>query len=199
MSRLKKLSLNQILEILDNDKLFDSCYFENINFYDILSSINKAKFVNCSFKNCKFAKSKISNVTFIKTDFDKCSFYKSKLTYVLFEECGFISCDLSSANMKNCIFNSIKFYVVYFINSKIKSCKFKNNEFYQLAQFDKSTLSKNIFICCDIKGGKLLYENTVFIDNNYKKSNIRPIMHIDERMLYILTKYKKNKNNDEIK
>ena len=122
---------------------YEVCTFINCNFSD--SDLSQIGFVDCEFNGCN-----LSMVKVVKTIFNNVKFKECKMLGVNFENSNEF---LFSFDFENCILDFSSFYKRSLKNSKFKNCSL------QEADFTESDLSNISFDNCDMTRTK--FENTL--------------------------------------
>jgi len=124
--------------------------------------------------------------------FNNCNFYSSDLSNVVFRECKFTDCDFSLAKLKNTVLNDIKFINCKLLGLQFHECKsflfsvgFENC-LLKLSVFYKLKLKKTLFKNCNLQEAdfteadlvNVLFENcdlqrAIFDHTNLEKADFR--------------------------
>jgi len=131
---------------------YENCTFNNCIFSN--SDLSDIKFVECEFKNCDLSIAKISNTAFRDTKFITC-----KLLGLHFENCNKF---LFSIDFKDCQLNLSSFYKLNLKNIKFKDCSLKE------VDFSESDLTNIIFSNCDLSEAR--FENTILNKADFRLS-----------------------------
>jgi fluoroquinolone resistance protein len=136
------------------------------------SPLPRGEYENCTFKNCNFYSSDLSNFIFRECIFDGCdlsmvAFRNTTLNDIRFVNCKILGVQLQECNsfllsfgFENCILKLSVFYKL-----KIKKTSFKNCNL-QEADFTETDLTSAIFENCDL-------HRTVYFGTNLEKADFR--------------------------
>jgi uncharacterized protein YjbI with pentapeptide repeats len=129
-----------------------------------ITHIQKAEYDNCTFINCDFSDSCISNISFIECEFLDCNFsmVKSKDTIlrdVVFDNCKLLGFPFHDCNpfLLSMSFTKSQLNLSSFFNLKLKSTTFKECKLIQ-TDFTNTDLSDSKFIDCDLY--QAIFDNT---------------------------------------
>ena len=139
-------------------------YISNKVFSDVDFTINRlpiGEYDQCTFANCNFAKSDISNCVFLESNFIDCNLALTKTKNTRFQEIQFTNCKLLGVpfnecdtfllafNFENCNLNLSSFYQLKLIGIKFKNCTLHEVDFvegnFTNAVFDNCELNNAIF------------------------------------------------------
>ena len=136
--------------------------FKNIDYS--VKELTKAEYDNCTFIDCVFADSYISNISFLECEFIDCnlSMAKSKLTTlkdVSFNNCKLVGFPFNTCNdfLMSLNFNGCNLNLSSFSNLNLKSTQFKNCNL-QEADFTETDLTNSVFSDCDLN--RAIFDNT---------------------------------------
>jgi uncharacterized protein YjbI with pentapeptide repeats len=123
-----------------------------------LKALEKGEYENCTFRNCNFAETTLSDVIFTECTFEGCDFSMTKVggasfRTVIFRNCKqlgvrFDECSklLLSFTFENCILNFASFYKLKLKGTRFLGCKLQETD------FTETDLTKAIFHDCNLQG-----------------------------------------------
>ncbi|MDT0552166.1 pentapeptide repeat-containing protein [Urechidicola vernalis] len=150
--------------------LIDSENFKGIDFSKERLPIGE--YDQCTFINCSFENSDISNCVFIDCEFKDCNLSNCLTKHTLFQEVRFEDCKLIGVkfadcndflldfNFKQCQLNFSSFYKLKMIGTKFDRCKL------QEADFTDANLSKCTFNNSDLY--KTIFDNSNLSHTDFK-------------------------------
>ena len=150
---------------MTEDKTFESDDFT-------LNNLPKDDYEYCTFIDCKFADSDLSNIAFRECEFIDCDLSLAKLKYtvlndIVFKNCKllglhFNDCDdlLLSFRFENCNLELAVFYDLNLKNTVFTDCSFNGTD------FTESDLSGSAFVNCNLK-------HTVFDRTKLEQADFR--------------------------
>ena len=121
----------------------------------------KQEYENCSYINCNFSGSDLSNVTFRECLFTDCDLSLAQMKNTVFSDVQFLNCKLLglhfdncddlflSVDFENCILELSVFYKILLKRTRFKDCNLSG------ADFTETNLSHSLFLNCNLK-------NTIF-------------------------------------
>jgi len=148
--------------------------FSNIT--DVSKRIINKEFEECTFKNCDFSETTVSDCKFIDCHFIKCNlslvdFSGTRLIDVFFEECKIIGVDwtnvqwpevkLSSpVTFYNCILNDSTFFGLNLEELNLENCKLHDVDFregvFREANFQYCDFTNSLFNNTDLTGSNFI-------------------------------------------
>jgi fluoroquinolone resistance protein len=129
--------------------------FTGINYTE--NNLGKDEYENCTFRNCVFYNSNLSNIIFRNCVFDGCDLSLAQIKQTVLNDIKFINCKLLGLQFHNC--NNFLFSVDFdncmlklsvFYKLKLKKTKF-NNCNLQEADFTEADLTASVFANCDLQ------------------------------------------------
>lgn len=184
-----------------NMKLIESQNFEKNDF--TVKRPEKAEYDHCTFMNCNFYESDISDTTFSVCTFENCDFSLARCMNAVFNDVRFINCKLLGLHFDSCnpLLLSVYFDKCLIRISSFYKLKLKKTQFIhcnlQEADFTDADLSGAIFDNCDLQGA--LFENTnlekadLYSSYNYsidpEKNRIRKARFSRAEVIGLLIKY----------
>lgn len=127
---------------------YENCTFRNCNFYN--TDLSNFIFRECIFDGCDFSLAKLKNTTLNGIRFVNC-----KLLGILFNECNSF---LFSVSFGNCILKMSVFYKLKLKKYRFDTCNL------QEADYTESDLSGSVFENCDL-------HRAVFYNTNLEKAD----------------------------
>lgn len=129
---------------------YEGCSFINCNFSD--TDLSEIQFIDCQFKSCN-----LSMVKTIKTSFNGIAFQDCKILGVNFENCSEF---LFKVDFNKCILNFSSFYKRNLKKTAFQGCILQETDFTQ------ADLTGALFDQCDLL-------NTKFEQTNLEKADLR--------------------------
>ena len=129
---------------------YDNCTFINCNFSN--SDISNIAFIECEFIDCNMSSTRVKNTGFKTVKFTDC-----KLLGIKFHECDEF---LLSMSFNNCQLNFASFYQLKIKNTLFKDCNLTETD------FTETDLTNSLFDNCDLT-------NTVFNASIIEKVDFR--------------------------
>jgi len=136
--------------------------FNNINYTN--ESLPKGEYEHCSFKDCLFLGSDLSDIIFSESIFENCDLSNALLKNTAFKDVRFTNSKLLGLHFDDCnpfllefsfeysVLNYSSFYKLKMKKTHFKSCKMKEVDFVE------TDLNGSIFYDCDLLG--TLFENS---------------------------------------
>jgi fluoroquinolone resistance protein len=148
-------------------------YIEGKNFekedYTILA-LPKGEYENCTFLQCNFSNTDLSNIFFIECKFINCNLSLATLNNTAFREIDFTDCKLLGLHFENCNeflfsvgFTNCNLNLCSFYQRKMKKSLFRNASFHEV-DFTETDISGSVFESCDLSGA-------VFSNTNLEKAD----------------------------
>ena len=146
--------------------------FKNNNYSE--AGLGKGEYENCTFFNCIFTNTDLSEIKFIECDFDTCDLSNAKLIGTAFQDIVFRNCKLFglhfddcntfllSFRFEECILNFSSFYKLKIKNTYFKDCKLEEVEFVE------TDLTNSIFQNCDLN--RAVFGNTILEKTDFRTS-----------------------------
>lgn len=156
-----------------NPKVSENKKFERVDYSESL--FPKGEYDCCTFINCNFYDTDLSNITFNECNFKECDLSLAKLSNSILNDIKFLNCKLLGVNFKDC--NSLVLSVNFqdcsiklssFYRLKLKKTVFKNCNL-QDVDFTDTDLTSSIFDNCDLLGA--IFENTILEKADLVSSN----------------------------
>jgi fluoroquinolone resistance protein len=138
-------------------------HFNGEDFSD--ERLPKGEYENCTFNNCVFAHSDLSEVNFTDCSFENCDLSMTKLKHASFRDAVFTSCKLLglrfdecnpfllSFTFEGCILNFSSFFRLKLKKTLFRDCRMQEVEFVE------TDLSQSTFAACDLSGA--VFEKTI--------------------------------------
>ncbi len=127
-------------------------------------SLPKGEYDNCTFVNCDFSESYLSNISFLECEFIDCNLSMVKTKDTALKDVVFNNCKLVGFPFQDCnpFLFEVKFYecqlnLSSFFNLKLKATTFKSCSLEQ-TDFTNSDLSQSRFIKCNLH--HTIFDNT---------------------------------------
>lgn len=126
----------------------------------------------CTFTNCTFAESEISNCVFLECEFISCNLSLTRVKNTAFQDVYFLECKvlgikfnecndfLLTLNFKKCQLNVSSFYQLKLIGIEFENCKLTE------VDFTESNLTKVIFENCELSNA--IFDNTILIKSDFR-------------------------------
>jgi len=152
-------------------------YIEDQEFKYLDFSVNKMtadEYDNCTFINCIFAKTNLSNISFADCVFDNCDLSMSKLTNTTLRDVRFKACKMLGLHFEdsNPFLFSVNFESCQLSLSSFYKCALKNMSFNEChlneVDFTESDLNSSVFNECDLTGA--IFENAVLEKVDFRTS-----------------------------
>ncbi len=144
--------------------------FNFVNFSE--KPIEIGDYENCTFKNCIFSRTNLSDFSFDDCHFENCDFSNAKITNTAFKNVEFENCKLVGLQFDQCNpfllgfrFIGCQLNLSSFYQLKIKGTFFKNCILHE-TDFTETNLSGSVFDNCDFTGA-------VFGNSNLEKTDFR--------------------------
>ncbi len=131
---------------------YDHCTFDNCIFLN--SNMSEVNFIDCEFHHCDFSVTKVSRASFRDVTFNGC-----KVSGVHFEECNTFG---FSADFESCQLRLSSFYKLSLKNTQFKECDL------QEVDFSESNLTGVVFDRCNLSG--TIFKNTVMEKADFRTS-----------------------------
>lgn len=163
---LKHGGLIQFHHAIRNEEMenyIENKVFEKINYSE--KELPKGEYDNCSFVDCTFSNSDLSNIPFIECKFNNCDFSMAKVKGTALKDVKFIRCKLLGLNFNDCndfllsvefedsLLNFASFYKLKLKNTKFKNCNLQETD------FTETDLTRSVFDNCDLS--RAIFEHTV--------------------------------------
>ena len=136
--------------------------FENLNFRKTAPEIGD--YEECTFKNCDFSDSDLSEINFLGCEFLECNLSLARLAQTSFREVRFINCKLLGLHFEDCNnlmisfeFDGCTLDLSSFYKLKLKKTIFRNSKIIE-ADFTETDLSNSSFRDCDLQ--RTIFKNT---------------------------------------
>lgn len=152
------------------DKMTEGKIFKGVDYSP--DNLNKGEYENCTFFNCNFYNSDLSNIIFRECEFNGCDLSLALLKQTVLNNIRFTGCKLPGLHFNNC--NNFLFSVNFdncllklsvFYKLKLKKTRFINCNL-QEADFTGSDLSHSLFDFCDM-------QRAVFDNSNLEMADFR--------------------------
>ncbi len=139
-----------------NLPLSDNQNFKSQNY--TIDKLPKAEYIDCTFTNCNFENSDLSNNSFLECEFIECNLSNINITHTTFNDITFIDCKLVGVlfqecntfllafSFTNCTLNLSSFYQL-----KISTTTFLNCKMHEV-DFTETEAKNTAFLNCDLKG-----------------------------------------------
>lgn len=139
--------------------------FEGVDFTE--QRLEKGEYENCSFNNCFFAHTDLSEVSFTECSLENCDLSMAKLTHTSFRDVTFSDCKLLGLRFDECnpfllafTFESCILNFSSFFRLKLKKTLFRDCRMQEV-ELVEADLSQAVFAGCDLSGtvfGKTVLE-----------------------------------------
>jgi fluoroquinolone resistance protein len=160
-------------QVFIEEKIFDKIDFTQ-------NPLSKGEYEYCTFLNCNFSYTDISDLKFLECEFSGCNLSLAKLTQTALKDIKFKNCKMLGLNFGDC--NEFGFAVNFdtcildrssFVSMasslkkrvKIKQTVFKNSQLHEV-DFTECDLSSAVFDDCDLTGA-------IFKDTIIEKADFR--------------------------
>ena len=129
----------------------------------------------CTFTNCTFAESEISNCVFLECEFISCNLSLTRVKNTAFQDVNFVDCKvlgikfnecndfLLTLNFKKCLLNLSSFYQLKLIGIIFDNCKLIE------VDFSESNLTKAIFENCDLSD--TMFDSTILVNSDFRTAS----------------------------
>ena len=142
--------------------------FNSVNFAE--KPIEIGDYENCTFKNCIFSKTNLSDFNFDECLFTNCDFSNAKITNTAFKEVEFRNCKLMGLQFDECKpfllafrFINCQLNLSAFYGLKIKNTYFENCILNEV-DFTDTVLSGSTFKNCNFSGAMFGNSNLEKVD-----------------------------------
>ncbi len=155
----------------------DRLYIDEQNFDKIdyeISLLKKGEYEKCTFTNCNFSNSDISDTIFIDCKFTLCNLSMVKTTGTTFNNAKFNDCKMMGIRFDNC--NSFAFSVAFdncilnhssFFRKKLKKTIFENSQLVEV-DFTESDLTGSEFLNCELE--RAVFKSTIIEKADFRTS-----------------------------
>lgn len=131
---------------------YEKCSFINCNFYN--SDVSEIVFIDCRFESCSLSLINVNEATFNNVEF-----YNCKMAGVIFENCNDFCL---SVDFNYCILSQSSF-----ARKKLRKTSFKDSVLIGV-DFSESDLKDSVFSNCNLSG--VLFENTILENADFRTS-----------------------------
>lgn len=128
-------------------------------------ALKKGEYDTCTFLNCVFSETDLSNIAFTECEFYNCDFSNAKVKNTVFNDVVFSECKLIGIHFNNCNpflfsakFNKCNLSLASFYQVKIKNTTVVSCELHQ-TDFTQADISNTLFEDCDFK--QAIFEQTI--------------------------------------
>ena len=136
------------------------------------NELPKAEYDNCTFIDCTFSNSYISNIVFIECEFIDCNLSLAKSKQTSFQKVNFSNCKLVGFPFDTCNdfllsvgFNKCNLNLASFYGLTIKSTLFTDCNL-QKTDFTETDLTKSTFKNCDLK--RAIFDNSILENVDFR-------------------------------
>ncbi len=147
--------------------------FNNIDYS--VNELPKAEYDNCTFIDCVFADTYISNISFLECEFIDCNLSMAKPKQTTLKDVRFNNCKLVGFPFNTCNdflmsldFNGCNLNLASFSNLNLKNTQFKNCNL-QEADFTRADLTASEFSDCDLN--RAIFDNTNLEKADFTSAN----------------------------
>ena len=149
------------------DKILEKTDFTSV-------ALEKGDYEGCSFVNCNFLASDISEIHFIDCAFTGCNLGNANITQTAFRDVKFKDCKLLglhfetsnhflfSVQFENCMLNLASFHKL-----KLKKIEFHNSSLHEV-DFAGADLTSAVFNNCDLQ--RAVFEQTILEKADFRTS-----------------------------
>jgi fluoroquinolone resistance protein len=157
---------------MNNPGFFDGQSFSRQDY--TISPLPGGEYDGCTFLNCNFSNSDLTDIRFLDCTFDGCDLSLSRLTGSVMTGIKFLNCKMLgllfetcnkhgfSAGFDNCILDHSSFSRL-----KLRKTIFRNVTFHE-ADFSDCDLSGSVFDRCDLGGA--VFENSVLEKTDFRSA-----------------------------
>lgn len=154
------------------DLFFENKVFEKVDFS--IKKLPRGEYDNCTFIDCIFSNSNLSNYSFIECEFNTCNLGLSEFKNTSLKDVNFKNCKLLgihfhevdefllALNFEECDLNLASFYKL-----KLKNIKFTNCKLIEV-DFTEANLTNSVFNNCDLNGA--IFERTILEKTDLRTS-----------------------------
>lgn len=135
----------------------------------------KTEYENCTFLNCVFAESNLSDFAFQECRFEDCDLSNAVIGGVAFRSVTFKNCKLLGLHFDECnpfllefTFDNCLLNLASFYQLKIKKTHFQNC-ILQETDFAETDLTASVFHNCDLSGA--MFSNTILDKADFRTSS----------------------------
>ena len=157
-----------------NQTITEDQHFKGIDYTDAI--LPKGAYEYCTFVDCVFSNSNLSEMTFVECSFENCDFSMAKINDTTFREAQFKGCKLLGLRFEDCNefllsfdFADCTLNFSSFNKLSLKGIIFKNCTLHEV-DFSETNLSEAIFENCDLSG-------TVFNYTKLEKADFSTSLH----------------------
>jgi len=147
------------------DQLFEKKDYTSI-------SLPVGDYDNCTFANCNFSGSDLSDRRFSECTFRDCNLAAAGLTKTALQDTTFTGCKLTGLHFEDCseflfspTFSHSNLQLCWFVGSKLKKITFKQCNL-QEADFTGADLTGALFDHCDL--GRALFDGTILEKTDFR-------------------------------
>lgn len=153
------------MEIYIEEKEFDKLVFTE-------KPPEKGEYEYCTFSNCDFSSSDLTQIIFSECEFINCNLSMAKLTGTALRNVKFIDCKMLGINFENCnkfglgisFENCVANHCIFY-KTKLRKTHFKNSQLHE-TDFAECDLTNSTFDNCDLT--RATFENTILENVNFK-------------------------------
>jgi len=149
--------------------------YKNIDYS--VNNLPIGEYENCTFINCIFSESYISNISFLECEFIECNLSMAKCKQTMFKDVSFSKCKLVGFPFFTCndflismSFNECNLNLAGFQNLNLKGTQFKDCNL-QEADFTDTNLTNSRFLNCDLN-------RTIFDETNLENADLRTAINL---------------------
>lgn len=147
---------------------------KTFNKVDFTSQRLTSEYDCCTFTDCNFENTQLTNITFMECEFKNCNLSNVKINVSSFKEVNFINCKLLGVNFNdsnpfllNFSFTDCDLTLASFYQLKIKNTSFTNCNLTEV-DFTETDLSSSSFNNSDLS--KAIFENTILEKANLSEA-----------------------------
>ena len=150
----------------------EAILFDKIDYTQ--NPLAKGEYENCTFSDCNFSGSDLSDIKFSECEFLGCNLSLAKLTGTAFRDVTFKDCKMLGLRFENC--NQFGFLVSFyhctlnhssFRKQKLKKTTYKDSKLEEV-DFTESDLSSSVFDNCELT--RATFESTILEKADFRTS-----------------------------
>jgi len=155
-----------------NEFLEENREFNGINYVE--TRLTKGAYEQCTFFQCIFTNSDLSNIIFVECEFVECDLSMANVSGTAFQDSSFTNCKLLglhfehcndllfSVNFKECVLNLSSFYKCSLKRSIFMDCNLQETD------FTESDMTGSILQGCDLSGA--IFDHTILEKADLRRS-----------------------------
>lgn len=136
--------------------------------------LTKGEYSECTFINCNFENSDLSNISFLECEFINCNLSNIGVKHTIFNDVAFKDCKMVGIHFQNCNdfllgfnFLACTLNLSSFYQLKISSTKFLNCKMQQI-DFTETEAKNTLFSNCDLKDS--IFDSTNLLNADFSSA-----------------------------